>query len=109
MAEVLKCIIFRLLNLEGILKVVVHLHMQIFGIHHSDTSIIPAFKHFILIYIFARKILRVEKDFTIPPAKTVLCHFVALNDLKTTLVTKGQKCVVRMASVQQTEIPAYNS
>lgn len=58
---------------------------------------------------FKRKILRTEKDFTILPAKTVICQCVALNGLKTTVVTKGPKCVVRMASVQQTEIPSYNS
>lgn len=58
---------------------------------------------------FARTNLRVEKDFRILLAKTVVCQCVALNGLKTAVVTKGQKCVVRMASVQQTEIPAYNS
>lgn len=58
---------------------------------------------------FSRQILRVKKFFTTPPAKTVICQSVALNGLKTTVVTKGQNCVVRMASVQQMEIPAYNS
>lgn len=129
-----------MLGLEGVWKVVVHLHIQLFGIHYSDSSrlsyvhskilvwikfkrgttllkynevtfiynLLTPVSYFTIIYCkFATIILRVEKDFTIPPANTVICRCVALNGLKTTVVTKGKTCL--LSSVKQTEIPAYKS